>query len=105
MVNVLESTLEWKKGEFIVNSGIGSHTPCFSFDAASVIHIVGHRFTFGNLKEAGFNGRRKRKLWGGTTKRCVCRGTNIACTNPEKRSKQKECLAVERAGGGQRVSA
>jgi hypothetical protein len=30
MVNVLESTLESKKGEFIFNSGIGSHTPCFS---------------------------------------------------------------------------
>jgi hypothetical protein len=29
MVNELESTLEWTQGEEIVNSGIGSHTPCF----------------------------------------------------------------------------
>jgi hypothetical protein len=35
MVNVL-STLEWTKGEVIVNSGIGSHTPCFSLDSASI---------------------------------------------------------------------
>jgi hypothetical protein len=35
MVNVLESTQEWKEGEIIVNSGIGSYTPCFSLDSAS----------------------------------------------------------------------
>ncbi len=35
MVNVLESTLEWTSGEVIGNSGIGSHTPCFSLDSAS----------------------------------------------------------------------
>jgi hypothetical protein len=35
MVNVLESTLKWTKGEVIVNSGIGSHTPCFSLDSAA----------------------------------------------------------------------
>jgi hypothetical protein len=34
LVNVLESTLEWTKGDVIVNSGIGSHTPCFSLDSA-----------------------------------------------------------------------
>jgi hypothetical protein len=32
--NVFESTLEWTYGEVIVNSGIGSHTPCFSLDSA-----------------------------------------------------------------------
>ncbi len=38
MVNVLESTLEWIKGEVVVNSGIGSlmYTTCFSLDSASV---------------------------------------------------------------------
>jgi hypothetical protein len=36
MVNALELTLEWTKGEVIVSSGIGSHTPCFSLDSASV---------------------------------------------------------------------
>jgi hypothetical protein len=35
MVNELESTLEWIYGEVIVNSGIGSHTPCFSLNSAS----------------------------------------------------------------------
>ncbi len=35
MVNVLESTLEGTYGEVIFNSGIGSHTPCFSLDSAS----------------------------------------------------------------------
>jgi hypothetical protein len=37
MVNMLESTLEWTKGEVIVSSGRGSHTPCFSLDSASAI--------------------------------------------------------------------
>jgi hypothetical protein len=36
MVNVLESTLKWTLGEVIVNSGTGSHTPCFNLDSASV---------------------------------------------------------------------
>ncbi len=38
MVNVLESTLEWTKGEVIVSVDMGSHdshTPCFSLDSAS----------------------------------------------------------------------
>jgi hypothetical protein len=35
MVNELESTLGWIYGEVIVNSGIGSHTPCFSLNSAS----------------------------------------------------------------------
>jgi hypothetical protein len=35
MVNVLESTLEPTEGEVIVNSGIGSYTPCFSLNSAS----------------------------------------------------------------------
>jgi hypothetical protein len=34
MVNVLEST----KGDVIVNSGIGSHTPRFSLDLASEVN-------------------------------------------------------------------
>ncbi len=32
MVNVLKLTLESTQDEVIVNSGIGSHTPCFSLD-------------------------------------------------------------------------
>jgi hypothetical protein len=39
-VNVLESTLEWTKGEVIVNSGIGSHEPCFSLDSASGMSLL-----------------------------------------------------------------
>jgi hypothetical protein len=35
MVNVLESTPEWILGEVLVNSGRGSHTPCFSLDSTS----------------------------------------------------------------------
>jgi hypothetical protein len=35
MINVLESSLAWTLGEVIVNSGIGSHTPCFSSDSVS----------------------------------------------------------------------
>jgi hypothetical protein len=35
MVNVLKSTPEWTYGEYIVNSGIGFNTPCFSLDSAS----------------------------------------------------------------------
>ncbi len=38
MVNVLESTPEWTKGEVIVSSGRGSHTPCFSLDSASAMY-------------------------------------------------------------------
>ncbi len=37
LVNVLESTLEWKNGEVIVRSGIGSHTRCFSKESASLL--------------------------------------------------------------------
>ena len=36
MENVLESTLEWTLGEVIVDFGIGSHTPRFSLDSASI---------------------------------------------------------------------
>ncbi len=39
MVIVLESTLEWTLGEVIVNSGIGSHIPCFSLDSASGLFL------------------------------------------------------------------
>jgi hypothetical protein len=35
MVHVLESTLEWTKGEVIVSSGIGSHILYFALDLAS----------------------------------------------------------------------
>jgi hypothetical protein len=38
MVNVLESTLEWTKGEVMVNSGIGSHTPCFFWIRPQMIY-------------------------------------------------------------------
>ncbi len=34
-VNVLESTLEWTKGEVI-----GSHAPCFSMDSASGMSLL-----------------------------------------------------------------
>jgi hypothetical protein len=37
MVNVLESTLEWTYvGEDLVDSGIGSHTACFSLDPDTI---------------------------------------------------------------------
>jgi hypothetical protein len=39
MVKYWKSTLEWTQGEVIVNSGMGSHTPCFSLDSASVKHV------------------------------------------------------------------
>jgi hypothetical protein len=33
MINVMELTVDWTKGEVIVGSGIGSHSPCFSLDS------------------------------------------------------------------------
>ncbi len=41
MVNVLESTLEGTKCAAIVNSDIGSYTPCFSLDNDSVYVVCG----------------------------------------------------------------
>ncbi len=40
MVKVLESTLEWTQGEVIVNSGIGSHTPCLFFLDSAAVHML-----------------------------------------------------------------
>jgi hypothetical protein len=38
MVNVFGSTPEWTLDDVIVNSGVGSHTACFSLDSASGLH-------------------------------------------------------------------
>ncbi len=40
MVNMLEPTLKWTYGEVIVNSGIGSHTPCVLLIRLSTLILI-----------------------------------------------------------------
>jgi hypothetical protein len=65
MVNVLESTLEWTEGEVIVNSGIGSHTPCFSLDSASGSYISLVLLRGGGEGDANRVEREDRVKWDG----------------------------------------
>jgi hypothetical protein len=68
MVNVLYSTLEWTKGEVIVNSGIGSHTTCFSLGSASVYKYS--TYCSGDLYVGALSGDQT-KIWQSYTNICI----------------------------------